>query len=434
MAIKLTDKEVRNLAPPAAGNHITYDTEVKGFGARVTAAREQIVDGKPVVTGGARSFVLNYRADGRERRITIGSFPDWTVSAARERAKTLKRNVDMGEDPMGDRHADRTAPTIETLAKRYMAEHATRKRPRSAKEDKSLIDQLIVPKLGTRRVLAVDRDEIEKFHREVSKATPVRANRALSLLTKMFNLAIGWKYRSDNPCAGLERNQENKRDRYLKPAELERLMVALATHNNKTSANVVRLLLLTGARRGEVLGATWDQFDLETGVWTKPAATTKQKKLHRVPLSAPARLLLAEMHDKKEGDALFPGRRDNNQQTDLKRFWASVCQTAGLSIRVAKVDDKGRPIKDAAGDVVMVWQRTIRVHDLRHSYASYLASAGLSLPVIGALLGHTSPVTTQRYAHLLDDPLRAATEKVGVVVMGTGKPSAEVVPMAGKRA
>ena len=392
MSATLTDKAIRGLPVPPSGNRVFYDGDVKGFGVRVTSA-------------GALAFVLNYRAAGRERRITIGSFPDWSTKAAREQAKSLKRRIDMGDDPMAERHAERAAPTIESLAERYLAEHAPRKRARSVQEDRSLLRQLILPKLGKLRVAVVRRSEIEAFHREVSKQTPVRANRALSLLTKMFNLAIGWEIRADNPCKGIERNAEDKRERYLTPAELERLVAALAEHPHQNSANIIRLLLLTGARRGEVLGATWSQFDLDAGVWTKPAATTKQKKLHRVPLSAPARQLLSEMTAKATSDALFPGHRGNEQQTDLKRFWASICKDAGI-----------------AG---------VRVHDLRHSYASYLASAGLSLPVIGALLGHTQASTTQRYAHLLDDPLRAATERVGAMVAGAGKPGAEIVPMAG---
>lgn len=394
MGSKLTDNEARNLAPPASGSRIHYDHEVKGFGVRVTAA-------------GARSFVLNYRVAGRERRITIGSFPDWTVKAAREQAKSLKRQVDVGEDPMAQRHAERVAPTIATLAKRYLSEHASRKRPRGTQEDISLLRQLILPKLGVHRVAAIRRSEIESFHREISKATPIRANRALSLLSMMFNLAIGWEIRPDNPCKGVERNPENKRERYLTPVELGRLVVAMAAHPNQRSANIIRLLLLTGARRGEVLGATWDQFDLVDGIWVKPAATTKQGKLHRIPLSAPARQLLSEMKAQAIGPVLFSGRAGKTQQTDLKRFWASVCKAA---------DIKG-----------------VRVHDLRHSYASYLASAGLSLPVIGALLGHSSPVTTQRYAHLLDDPLRQATERVGAMVASAGKTGAEVVPLVGER-
>jgi len=395
MATKLTDKIMRSLALPASGNRIEYDTEVKGFGARVTSA-------------GARSFVVNYRIDGRERRLTVGSFPDWTVAAAREQAKALKRRIDLGDDPMAERNAAKTAPTVQGLADRYLAEHATRKRERSAAEDESLLRQHILPRLGRLRVEAVRRADIEALHREVSKATPIRANRALSLLTKMFNLAIGWELRADSPCRGIQKNPENKRERYLTPAELERLMAALAEHPYQSSACAVRLLLLTGARRNEVLAATWDQFDLAVGVWVKPASNTKQNKLHRVPLSAPARQLLSEMREKATGEALFPGRRGNDQQASLKTFWASICKAADI--------------------------QGVRVHDLRHSYASYLASSGLSLPVIGALLGHSSPVTTQRYAHLLDDPLRVAAERVGAIVAGAGMPGAEVVPISGRRA
>ncbi len=390
MADKLSDTMVRRIAAPPAGNRVHYDGEVKGFGIRITAA-------------GAKSFVLNYRAGGRERRITIGSYPDWTVVAAREQAKQLKRRVDVGEDPMGDRHAARTAPTVQGLADRYLAEHAPRKRERSAAEDASLLRQHILPLLGRMRVASLRRADIEAMHREVSKDTPIRANRAVALMSKMLSLAVGWEMRPDNPCRGIERNPENKRERYLTPSELERLMTALAEHPYQSSACAVRLLLLTGSRRNEVLSATWGQFDLDAGVWTKPASNTKQAKSHRIPLSAAALRLLAEMRARAEGPALFPGRRGGEQQRGLKTFWTAICRTARIE--------------------------GVRLHDLRHSYASYLASAGLSLPVIGALLGHTQAATTQRYTHLLDDALRAATEHVGTIVTVAGKGGARVLPM-----
>ena len=155
---------------------------------------------------------------------------------------------------------------------------------------------------------------------------------------------------------------------------------------------------LTGARRGEVLAATWDQFDLDLGVWTKPGATTKQKTEHRIPLSAPARQLIAELP--RDSEYLFPGR-GSSHRVEIKYAWAAVCKKAGI---------KGA-----------------RIHDLRHTYASLLASSGLSLPVIGALLGHTQAQTTLRYAHLLDDPLRKATETVGAIV--SQKPTAAVLKM-----
>jgi integrase len=396
MGEKLTDTLVRRLAPPEQGNRLHYDDAVKGFACRVTAA-------------GARSFVVNYRVDGRERRITIGSFPDWSVAAAREQAKSLKRHVDLGQDPMATRDQARGAPTVRDLAERYKAEHGPRKRPRSLAEDVMLLEQHILPRLGHVRVDAVRRVDVEAMHRAITKDTPTRANRLLALLSTMFSLAVRWELCTINPCKGVEKNREHRRERYLTGDELARLMTALAEHPHQSSANAIRLLLLTGSRRGEVLGAQWNEFDLSEGTWTKPHTSTKQGKSHRVPLSAPARQLLAEMQAQSDSPALFPGRRGGDRQQSLKTFWAAICRTADI--------------------------QNVRVHDLRHCFASYLASSGLSLPVIGALLGHSSPTTTQRYAHLLDDPLRAATEKVGLIVSGAqaAKPAAAVVPLAGRR-
>src|SRR6185312_4031557 len=189
---------------------------------------------------------------------------------------------------------------------------------------------------------------------------PIRANRTIEVLSKAFNLAIKWEWRADNPCRHVEANQETPRERYMKPAELERLTAALADYPDQEAANSVRLLLLTGARRNEVLAATWSQFDLDEGVWTKPGSTTKQKTVHRVPLSAPAWQLLVQMHDASESEEyLFPGHRGADHLADLKKPWAALCKAAG--------------IKD------------LHLHDLRHSYASVLASSGVSLLIIGKL-------------------------------------------------
>jgi integrase len=221
----------------------------------------------------------------------------------------------------------------------------------------------------------------------------------------MFSLAVRWEMRADNPAKGIERNNEEKRNRYLVGDELRRLIDALAAYPLQSSANAIRLLLLTGARRSEVLAARWDQFDLENGIWIKPSSHTKQKREHRIPLSAGARLLLVEIKAAAgSSEFLFPSSLGTmGHLMDVKRAWASISKLAGLT--------------------------GVRTHDLRHSYASMLASSGLSLPVIGALLGHTQASTTQRYAHLFDDPLRAATERVGVMVTAAGedKPAATVV-------
>jgi integrase len=389
MADKLSDKLVRALPSPTSGNRITYDTEIRGFGLRITAK-------------GARAFVLNYRVGGRERRYTIGAYPDWSVAAAREEAKRLKRLVDHGHDPMGERHAYRAVPIVADLAARYLEEYAARKVPRAQKDDRAMLEKLVLPAIGQIKVHEVRREDIDRLHREVSLTRPVRANRMAQLLSKMFNLAIRWEFRIDNPVKGLHRNPENKRTRYLSGDELRRLFSVLATHPNQLSANLIRFLLLTGARRGEAMTATWEQFDLEAGTWAKPSAHTKQKKEHRVPLSGPARQLLSEMNAKSGASPfVFPGRVPGEPLTDIKNFWAGVCKQADI--------------------------RDCRVHDLRHTYASILASAGLSLPVIGALLGHTQPNTTARYSHLFDDPLRDATQRVGSLLEGLNSDTAAEV-------
>jgi len=356
---------VRRLDAPATGNRITYDAELKGFGVRMTAA-------------GAKAFILNYRTAGRERRITIGSFPDWSVPAAREQAKNLKRRIDQGQDPMGDRHEERTAPTIADLAQRFEAEHLTRRRSTTAKDYSSILRGHTLPALGKTKVADLRHADVEKLHRKIAATAPYRATRAVSVLSKMISLAVKWEMRDDNPVKGIERAPEQKRERFLTLAEMACLGEVLLAHPEKTSCRAIRLLLLTGARRGETLAATWAQFDLERGIWTKPSTATQQAKEHRIPLSGPALAVLAELRADAEADCpyVFPGSRSVDAKgnvtwaplTEIKRTWASVCKSAGIE--------------------------GVRVHDLRHSYASILASSGLSLPIIGALLGHTQAATT----------------------------------------
>jgi integrase len=228
------------------------------------------------------------------------------------------------------------------------------------------------------------------------------------MLTLTLSLAILWGWRTDNPAKGIERNQETPRQRYLTGAELARLTAALDELKDQGAANAVRLLLLTGARRGELLAARWTDINLDAGVWIKPGATTKQRTTHRVPLSEAACQLLAGMKAQAGAGAewLFPPPR-------------------GCTPHRIDLDDAWKVLREAAGIA------DVRQHDLRHTYASILASSGLSLPIIGQLLGHTKAQTTLRYAHLLDDPLRAATERAAAVI--TGKPAAAVVPIKGGR-
>jgi integrase len=352
----------------------------------------------------------------------------------------MKREVDHGHDPMGERQAQRDAPTVKELWERYEREHLPQKAPRTQVDERIMWQKIILPRFGRTKVADITHDDVDAFHRDITivRGTPVRANRTVEVLRRAFNLAIRWKWRDDNPASGVRRNPEEKRNRYLNKVEIAALARALNEHSEPMSANAIKLLMLTGARRGEVLGATWEMFDLENGVWTKPSAHTKQRRVHRVPLSSPAIQLLAAMKDAAQHAAeatstpcnpfVFPGANDK-PMTDIKRTWASVCRKAGLAVQVEKKGRDGKIMQGKDGKPAMVWQPSVRIHDLRHSFASILVSAGASLPLIGQLLGHTQVQTTQRYAHLFDDPLRKAAETVGAYVL----PALEVEGATGQQ-
>jgi integrase len=398
--MKLTDAVIKRLKAPAGGYVVHYD-QPAGFGLRVTA-------------GGVKAFIFNYRVRGsrRERRITLGRFPSWSTTGARAEAMRLRRLVDQGGDPLGDFELDRSAPTVADLIERFMAEHVTPyKRPETARGYRALLAKHVRPHFGKHvRVAEVQFSDINALHRKITRAgTPYAANRVMALLSKMFALSVRWEMRSDNPARGVEHNPEVKRKRYLSSAELTALTAALAAHPDRKVANIVRVLLLTGARAGEVYGMRWDELDLGKGIWSKPGSTTKQKTDHVVPLSAPARQLLAEIRARQTGAGVyvFPGKSKTGHMNAIERSWATICKRAGIT--------------------------GLRMHDLRHSFASQLASAGASLPLIGSLLGHSNPTTTHRYAHLFDDPMRKAVETVGAIVDNAGKDAAAPVDIKGGR-
>jgi integrase len=432
MAILLTDKVVQELAAPAKGNRVTYDADTTGLGVRVTAARRHV-------------FVFRYRTKGSgiERMHTIGDAGHWhgekwrpgvwNLKGARKEAGTLRQRVDQGGDPMGELHAQRTAPTLSELWSIFEEEWLPSKRPSTGAEYKRQAKTYILPKLGRDTVASVDREQIKALHKEIGKKHPYLANRVLALLSVMFNLAIEKKMRTDNPCARIEKKPEEPRQTYLDPEQIGRLSAALADHPEKISAAAIRLMLLTGCRRGEALASTWAEFDLKAGVWTKPSTNTKAKRLHRIPLSAAAIAVIKEMQVeaarlRKEGiisSYVFPSsKKEAEALQEVRRTWASVCKVAGLAIQMPKFGEEGKPVLNRDKRPVMEWKATIRIHDLRHSFASALVSGGLNLPVIGQLLGHSQPRTTARYSHLYDTTLREAAEKV----------SALAVPLKGEQA
>lgn len=396
--VKLTKTLMDELSPPESGQIFVWDSELLGFGVRLTSA------------GGKAWIVQTKIRGGKERRMTVGSCGKIPLDMARREARSLIANADLGRDVAQERKEAREVkpdsnPLFVDFSERWLTEVVERRNRASTLElRRLLVKNHITPHLGKKRLTEIGRKDIEDMHHAVSQRFPVAANRAVSTCSAIFATAIRWGLLEHNPALGTHRNTEEGRERYLTPDELARVSTELDTTPAQDSADLVRLLLLTGARFGEVAAMRWEQLDLEGGVWTKPAATTKQNKTHRVPLSAAALSVLNKRRTtadnstspikrhttnraaQKDSPWVFPGDGENGHMTTIRSFWAAICKRA---------DIKGA-----------------RVHDLRHTFASLLVSAGESLPVVGALLGHTQARTTSRYAHLMDDSLRSATEKI----------------------
>ncbi|MGV8988191.1 MAG: tyrosine-type recombinase/integrase [Cypionkella sp.] len=411
MGTHLTERVVK-AAEIDTRKYVLFDEDCAGFGLCVFLS-------------GRKGFILIYRAAGRQRRMTIGTWPSWSVVAAREEAKRLKRDIDRGEDPMDTRTNARHAPIMKDLIDRFIDEHLPKLEATNAKDQISMLNGLVLPDWRTRKVADITPTDIDRLLTKIAlgrprpsktapktkrraalkpaKPTPVRANRVGEVLRKMFSLSVTWKMRTDNPATSFRKRPETARERFLSFDEIQRLADVLCADPDQRAAGIIRLCMLTGARCGEARTATFDQFNLDLAIWTKQAAYTKQRRVHRVPISHEAVALI-----RLRGDAvpkgcpfLFPGDVPGQPVVDLKRFWERM--------RVqAEIPD-------------------VRIHDLRHTFASLLVSGGASLEMIGRLLGHTQIGTTQRYAHLIDSPLRAGVNAVGEML----KPRLKVVGGAG---
>jgi integrase len=375
LGTKLIKRFVESIKPHESEELLFWDTEIRGFGVRVYPT-------------GRRTYFVQYRNEfHRTRRKKIGVHGTVTAEQAREIAKGLLGDVAKGADPSHDVQVRKTKPSMANLAKEYLEVHAqARKRSKSYKEDKSMLERIILKRWADRKVEEITTHDVQYLHHEL-RATPYGANRVRALLSKMFNMAIQWKWLSANPVNGVQKYQEQKRNRWLNEEELEKLWSVLETYHSQGVARAIWLLVLTGSRCNEVLKASWDQFDLDKGVWTKPSHNTKQKRMEHLPLSSQAIDLLKVMKETGSAKYLFPGKIPGQPLKDIKKAWNTIRNRAGIP--------------------------NVRIHDIRHTYASHLVSSGLSLSIVGKLLGHTQASTTQRYAHLADAPLRQATELFG---------------------
>jgi integrase len=375
---KITKRSVDALKLTGGAETVLWDTKLIGFGVRVQR-------------GGGKSYVLHYRAGtGRGaplRKLTIGRHGSpWTPETARREATTLRGLIEDGADPAADKMARREAPTMAELAERFLAEHAEAKRKAStAAEYRRLLDKIILRALGKRKVADVTRADVTKLH-HANRSAPYQANRLLAVLSKMFNLAERWGLRPDgsNPCRHVEKFAERKRERMLSPAELARLGDALGAYNGSPYAvAAIELLVFTGARLGEVLGLRWDWIDFDRSEARLPDSKSGAKTLHLPP---PALTVLSELPRLDGNPHVIAGAKAGAAMVNLEKPWRAIRAVAGLE--------------------------DVRLHDLRHAFASVAASSGMGLPIIGKMLGHTQAATTARYAHLASDPVKAAAAAV----------------------
>jgi len=446
MPIKIDERAVRTAKAPAKGDNTIWDSEVKGFGLRVFAPTRRNPQS-------ARSFFINYRIAGVERRHTIGDFPVWSALAARNEAKELRRRIDRGEDPARERREDREAPTVADLAERYRRERLPSKAKRSQAGDLSMIANEILPAIGERKVKSVHFGDLKAIHERITaRGAQVHANRVIAVASTMFELALKpmagedapWRDAAmGNPCRGIPRNKEQGRERFFSSAEIAALTDALTAYGQTSASDCLCLIMLTGCRPGEAMRATWAEF-AEPGVWAKPSAHTKQRKTHRTPLSPGATEFIEKLRaEKPEGVFLFPGQKQGAPLTQVRAAWEIVTAQASVALWTQSSDERvARLVADlGAGATVEACRaeaqrRKIalpaalvgaRVYDLRHTFASIGAGGGLSLQVIGRLLGHSTARTTEKYAHLSDDPLREAAAKIGGVIAGAGKSNTDIV-------
>ena len=397
--LKLSEKVLRDAEPLEGNSYQIFDTDIRGLAARIQPS-------------GNRAFTLDYRFAGRQRRMSIGRWPEWSVTAARERAKELRRMIDEGQDPLAAKEELRTAPRISDMIDRYIREHLPKLSPTNAGDQISMLKKMLDPAWGNRLVPDITKSDVATFLDFVAegrprpcklkpnnrarklqghKPTPIRANRMGEVLRKMFTLAMEWEWRADNPAQGFHRRIENARERFLSPEELVRLAATLDAATDQRAASIIRMCMLTGARVGEVRTARFEQFNLDYAIWSKPAATTKQRKIHRVPISQDVTAIVRQRQlvVPNGNPWLFPGDTVGQPVKEIRRFWVKVQREADL--------------------------HDVRIHDLRHTFASLLVSGGASLEIIGRLLGHTQMQTTQRYAHLMDSPLRAGVDSVASI-------------------
>lgn len=370
---KLTKRAVDALLPNAK-DYFVWDTQIAGFGIRI-------------MPSGAKTYQAQYRKGGRTRRVSVGRHGKITVDEARKLAKEIMGQVAKGENPAEDISQHRKAPTIAALCERFFESHVKERcKPSTQGEYRRAIDLFINPAIGSFKIIDVERKDIAELHHKF-RDKPYQANRTLGVLSKMFNLSEIWGLRPDgsNPCRHVPKYREIKRERYLSANELQRLGqvltdVELEGSETRHVVAAFRLLILTGCRLGEIQTLKWE-YITDNGMELPDTKTGAR----RIPLPTAARAILSTLPRHSGNPFVIEGKLEGKHATDFQHPWRRIRERAGLA--------------------------NVRIHDLRHTYASNAVSSGMPIQMVGRLLGHSQIQTTMRYAHLADDPVRRAAEE-----------------------
>lgn len=362
---------------------VVWDDDLKGFGVRVHPT-------------GRKVYIVKTRYRGKPVKVTIGPHGPVTPARARTNAAEILTGARSGRDPAGWNGRKDEAPTVRELGRRFLKEYVpSHCKPSTAEEYRRSVELFINPRIGKLRVPDVQRNHIAALHHGL-RETPYQANRTLGVLSKIFNLAELWNLRPDgsNPCRHVKRYREEKRERFLSDKEYGRLGDTLddaERDGSETLAAIAafRLLMLTGCRLSEIQKLRWEHVDLEAGELRLPDSKSGAKIVH---LGAPAVAVLEGIEREDGSPWVIGGRKPGSHLTDLQHPWRRIRTRAGL-------DD-------------------VRIHDLRHSFASGGLLVGEGLPMIGKLLGHTQVQTTARYAHLANDPVKAAADRIASRIAG----------------
>lgn len=339
---------------------------------------------------GRKYFYFRFVFEGQKRAAKLGEFPALEVPDARRLALEMRAKLDRGLNPQEAHDRAQASPTFEAFGTTEYMPFA-RQTKRSAHDDLCRLRVQIYPRFGTRKLIEIQTREIQQFHADMKEShCAATANRHLSLLSRMFKLAVQWGRAERNPCLGISKWKENnQRQRFLTPEEIQRLYIAMESEPSKIAVAALKFLLLTGARRSEALKARWENVDLENGVWFLPQ--TKSGRGRYVQLSSDAQALLRSLQQAEISPWLFPSRRDSSKP---------IFSPQGAFDRVL-----------AAAGI-----EHLRLHDIRHTYASLGLNAGISLSILQRLMGHQSPIQTMRYSHLMNSTLRDASESISDVV------------------